>query len=103
MTQKMKLYRQGDILLKQIRKMPDNLIPKDRILALGEATGHKHQFLSPQVQVYRDSSDRQYVKASQISVLSHEEHAPVEIDVGYYEVITQREFNTVSGYRQVMD
>ena len=99
----MKIYRQGDVLLKQIQKLPENLKVKNKILAYGEATGHHHRFESEQVQVFKDKEGNQFVEVVQPSKLVHEEHAEIEIPEGSYIVITQREFDIREGVRQVMD
>lgn len=97
------MIRQGDILLKEIEKIPNRLNEKDKVIALGEATGHSHRFESPNVKVMVDNKGNQYVKVGQESELIHEEHENVKVPVGNYIVIQQREFDIVEGVRQVSD
>ena len=98
-----KMFRQGDVLLKEITKLPNNLVVKNKILAYGEATGHHHRFVSEQVQVYKDNEGKQFVEVTEPSKLVHEEHAELEIPKGTYVVVTQREFDVIQGIRQVQD
>ena len=101
----MKIYRQGDVLLKEIVDIPqDTTKAKHNILAFGEVTGHKHQLLSNQIVVLEDKSAQKYVQLQQKTILRHEEHNAIEIDLGNYQVIIEREFNPFEGeIRQVMD
>lgn len=101
---KSKMYRQGDLLIVQITRMPKGLEEKDKVLALGESTNHKHQFISPQVQVFRDNNNQQFIQVKQKSQLLHEEHAVLEVPRGRYKVVLQREFDILSDQvRTVMD
>lgn len=97
----MKTYRQGDILLKEIEKLPSGLKDKNNILALGEATGHKHFIENGKVMV--DTKGNQYVVAGQETQLIHDEHAVQKIPIGIYAMIQQREYDISEGARQVMD
>lgn len=97
------LYRQGDVLLKKIDVLPDNLKPKDKILAYGEVTGHNHKFTSEQVLVFEDVKHQQFVDVKEEAILEHEEHKHITIPKGLYEVVIQREFDIFQGVRQVLD
>lgn len=102
------IYAQGDIILEKIDKLPvKGLMKKDKILAYGEVTGHKHQF-QPElktVQVFKDTTqETQFVDVqSDQAELCHEDHANIMIPKGVYEVRVQREVDMVEGVRQVMD
>lgn len=74
--------RQGDVLLVKVDKLPKGLKEKDKILAYGEATGHKHQFISKAVTVHIDANGNQFVNAIAPAQLVHEEHANVDIPKG---------------------
>lgn len=99
----MEMFRQGDILLVKIGGIPQGLLPKDRVLANGETTGHKHQFLSEQALVFQDRNGQQFAKLKQECELIHEEHEAIRIPPGTYRVIRQIEFDIVEGIRQVVD
>jgi hypothetical protein len=98
-----KMFRQGDVLLREVTKLPNGLVEKNKILAYGEATGHHHRFESVQVQVFKDDNGKQFVEVKEPSKLVHEEHAELEIPKGTYVVVTQREFDVIQGIRQVID
>lgn len=95
--------RQGDVLLERINEMPKNLKEKDKILAYGEVTGHKHLFDSGHVLVFENESKEQFVEAKQEAILKHEEHKAMTIPKGKWKVVLQREYDLLSGVRQVMD
>lgn len=95
--------RQGDVLLEQISKLPKGLKQKDKILAYGETTGHKHQFVSELATVFEDKLRKQFVELKEQSILEHEEHTKIALPKGVYKVTIQREFDIVEGTRQVMD
>jgi len=99
----MRMYRQGDLLIAEIEELPAGLKQKDKVLAYGEATGHKHQFLSEQALVFCDDKQQQFLKLSQECELVHEEHETIAIPAGVYRVVQQREYDFLEGIRQVAD
>ncbi len=102
------LYRQGDLLLKEIPRVPKNAQSvKSMVLAEGEATGHKHKLVGGLVQVYEDDKNK-FVEVEETTQLVHEEHTPIALDRGSYVVVREREFNPfadskIFSVRQVAD
>jgi hypothetical protein len=106
----MKQYRQGDILLVQMDKLPDiaqdqwakeNKLVGPRItLALGEATGHAHVLEAEDAVMYRGEYLEIGVGGGTIV---HEEHKAVQLDPGTYRLIHQREYEGPERERQVLD
>jgi hypothetical protein len=97
------IFRQGDVLLIETDSLPEGAKLKNNILAYGEVTGHKHQ-LDNQALVYADANNRQYVSVEKQSILTHEEHKPITVTEGLYEVRIQREYDIVRDQvRAVMD
>jgi hypothetical protein len=95
MTEKLNVYRQGEVLLTQILKknLPKKLKQKDNILAHGTVTGHSHS-LDNNAKTYLDpETGIQYVTASKPTQLTHEEHADITIAKGTYKVTIQREYD----------
>lgn len=96
----MKIYRQGDILIRKI-----DLIPKEakkidnRILAHGEATGHTHSLIDGIVFAL---SGLLFFELAEETMLTHEEHDSILIPAGAYEVIRQKEY-TPERIRYVQD
>jgi len=85
------MFRQGDILLKPV-KIPFSAKKKDgKVLAYGESTGHSHRF-NDGVQLWEDG-EKTYLQVFQPSPLIHEEHNPIEIPIGEYEIINEREYD----------
>jgi len=99
------IFRQGDVLIKQIEKMPSELKKaKDKVLAWGETTFHKHQFHQEQVQVFENETGTKFVEIiGQPAELVHEEHAMQTIPIGIYEVIIQREMDILGQIKKVTD
>ena len=98
-SSKGRLYRHGDLLLRQIRRLPENLrAVSSAVLAAGEDTGHTH-VLQPvngsTLQVYRSKGGSRYFKTD-LAVLTHQEHAPIAIEKGIYSVRREREYDYFS-------
>jgi hypothetical protein len=97
-----KLYRQGDVLIREITEIPNNLskVPRDQgrvVLAYGEVTGHAHAITDPAVQML--ASDIEDITRAFLMVesetpveLRHEEHDTITLPPGNYEVRRQREY-----------
>jgi hypothetical protein len=88
--------RQGDVLL--IRADVDlhgaRHVPRDGdrlVLAYGEVTGHAHAIREKRAEL-RVIDGHRYLDAPAPVVVEHEEHAPIRLDPGVYEVIIQREY-----------
>jgi hypothetical protein len=90
-------YRQGDVYLKRVTKIPADAKAEKRngpiVLALGEATGHKHQILDEEVAVFVKADGTMYLQVAGESKLQHEEHATVVLPAGNYERVLQREYS----------
>lgn len=97
----MKIFRHGDILLKQIEKLPEGRKEiKDKTLAYGEVTGHSHRFMNPDdIRRYK-AKEKVYLEALLQGTLIHEEHKPLIIDPGIYEQIKEREYDYISEEEQ---
>ena len=88
--------RQGDVLL--IRVDADlhgaRHVPRDGdrlVLAYGEVTGHAHAIRERRAEL-RVIDGHRYLDAPAPVVVEHEEHAPIRLDPGVYEVVIQREY-----------
>ena len=101
-----RLVRQGDVLLVQVDKLPDERVDEDsaaarHVLAEGEATGHAHVLEGTDVRRVVLSRSRRWapslhwtyiVVGAHGATLRHEEHLPIAIEPGTYEVRRQREY-----------
>ena len=98
---KNKHYRQGDVLIERISKLPVNVKPVARqggrvILAAGEVTGHHHAIAAPNADLYSavDAGDVTFLEIRDaVAALSHEEHATIPLEPGFYRVSIQREYS----------
>lgn len=113
-------YQQGDVIIRKISKLPEGLtLQGDKVLQHGETTGHMHQFArDAKVAVYvtvpnsvQDQKSlsaaaptglnfrtitengNKYIVVDAPCALSHEEHKPIMIEPGIYEIDIVREFN----------
>jgi hypothetical protein len=92
-------YRQGDVLLCAIDAIPSSAKPvpseDDRVVvALGELTGHAHAFAACNAQMLRDKGSQRYflVIGEKGARRCHEEHDPILVPAGNYELRRQREY-----------
>ena len=96
-------YRQGDVCIIPIDKMPAGLTPVARdngrvILAYGEVTGHAHALVEREVDLFAPGEAS--IMAEKFlriggggAALTHEEHATIMLPPGEYEVRQQREYS----------
>ena len=91
-------YRQGDVFLQKIEKLPDGKqekVPAENgklVLAHGEATGHHHA-VDAHKAVLMLIGTAMYLRCLKQTVLRHEEHGPVVLPAGDYLVRRQREYS----------
>lgn len=89
-----KMFRHGDLLLKEIREIPpDARLKGSNIIIEGEMTGHAHRLAGSGAQVFVEPGNRQYVDVIDLTPLIHEEHNTIEMPPGKYEAVRQREFD----------
>ena len=89
------LARQGDVLIRRIDRLPkkDAVVRVNGVLAYGEVTGHSHQVESLTRAEVLEIDDRLYLRVGEEGVrIVHDEHAPLSLPAGDYEVTTQREY-----------
>jgi hypothetical protein len=107
----MKYYQQGDVILKKISELPNGLeLQNHKVLQYGETTGHMHQFAqAAAVKVFHTparntaSIDQQFktittdegkfLVVEMLSDLRHEEHNPISIEPGIYQIDIVREYD----------
>ena len=93
-------YRQGDVLLEKVDKIPDNSVKREKkLLASGEKANHGHFVFNATV---FKSDETLYVDVAEEGELRHldistkepsDEHRAVSIPPGKYRVIRQREYD----------
>lgn len=97
---KNKIYRQGDVLVRQIGTFDLSRlteIPRENgavVLAHGEATGHTHAIEAKEARLFRGEKPGVCYLLLDLPVdLVHQEHAPIALPAGHYEVIRQVEYS----------
>jgi len=93
------MYRQGDVLIERVARMPKGgkaIKPEHGriVLAHGEATGHHHSVAVADVaESIVDETGALFLRFCRDSIVTHQEHAPVDIPAGTYRVTRQREYS----------
>lgn len=93
------MVRQGDLLIVPLTRRDSAWyrLPKTEvsggILALGEVTGHAHRVEGDLVAVYDTQRFGRVIHAQEDFAIIHDEHAPIALRAGSYQVIRQREFD----------
>jgi hypothetical protein len=100
MTKRPTVYRQGDVLLVAAATVPSGAataVPREDgkiVLAHGEATGHAHAIAEPTALLTEEPTTKvRHLRLVKPATLLHEEHAPIEVPPGLYEVRRQREYH----------
>lgn len=104
----MEFYRQGDVGIRRVDEIPafTHKVRREQgriILAHGEATGHAHAIADPDAALVRSSDGRTFLRLDAPATVRHEEHAPIRLEPGTYEVIRQREWTDEDEPRPVLD
>lgn len=104
------MYRQGDVLIVPVSKLPKGLKPVPReagraVLAHGEVTGHAHAIKDDRAALFSDpklAAIFMYVSGDGPVALEHDEHDTIQVPPGTYRIIRQREYHPQE-IRQVAD
>jgi hypothetical protein len=97
----MQPIRQGDVILTPVPKIQGE--KKSHLtLAEGEVTGHSHQIIEGQAELYEKDGTLYLRVLSPTALLSHEEHHAIAIPEGNWMVRIQREYEP-QGWRYVAD
>lgn len=105
------MYRQGDVYFIKVQRRPEGcqVAPEERrVVALGEATGHRHEVFGGEVWI--DCQGSLYVEADAGTSLQHltdtdtptEDHEAINLAPGTYHVRLQRQYEP-DGWRYVTD
>ncbi|MBF0398990.1 MAG: hypothetical protein HQK78_19600 [Desulfobacterales bacterium] len=90
------LYQQGNVLIESIQSIPTEALVKNPennkyIIAKGEATGHAHVIKDPVVLYCHKKTF--YILAKIEFQIIHEEHLPLFIPKGIYQIRKVREYD----------
>ncbi len=103
------LVRQGDLLLVPVAELPESVRRvrgRRLVLAEGEATGHAHVVDDERASLYQHGwPETRYLRVEGVEPVSlvHEEHDPLPVLPGVYEVRRQREYAPLRRFRWVRD
>jgi len=95
------MKQQGDVLFNRIGELPGSLKKVDKklrgyVLAEGETSGHAH-VITDDVELYeRDGTLYLSVTKPEGVAVTHEEHLPVTLEPGFYEIGIVQEFDPFS-------
>jgi hypothetical protein len=93
------LTKAGDVDLSQAKRIAP--VSGRLILAEGEATGHHHS-VDCQTAGLFDLTGKTVLVVDSPTVLTHQEHGPIEVAPGTYWVMIQREYSP-EAIRRVID
>lgn len=110
------LYRQGDVMFKRVAELPRGMATTKRengTVAYGEVTGHSHhladlatadvlEFGAGKDLFVRVSEDGISLSGDPGATFVHEEHGPIHLPPGNYQVQIQREYSP-EAIRNVLD
>lgn len=99
------IYRQGDVLIRQIPKLPAQPAQTrvNGVLAYGEVTGHAHKVEDVAKAEVMEIENGLYLRVGEDGVrIVHEEHGAISLPPGNYEIEIQREY-TPEAIRNVAD
>lgn len=104
----MKIYRHGDVVIKEVEKLPRGLKKKaDNVVAYGEATGHNHKLVELDLgtlDVFQGKDGKIYFTATQQVNIQHQEHKTITIDPGSFIIEIERERDPfLEQIKQVID
>jgi hypothetical protein len=109
-SERLRIYRQGDVLLREVLAIPDAATPVDRdagrvVLAYGEVTGHAHAISAPEEEavLLSTTENERFLRLVADVDLVHEEHDPIRLPAGTYAVVLQREWTDEDDDRNERD
>lgn len=89
-------WQQGDVLIRAVAEFPEGGVREcSTVLATGEATGHSHRALGADRTFTVGAGRRQrlFIEASREVTIVHEEHGPISLPPGKFEVFRVREYD----------
>lgn len=104
------MIRQGDILLVPVGEIPPEAelepeVGERLVVADGEVTGHSHSLAWRTAKGFRlgsETGNRRYIRVSEPTTLTHEEHDGIIVPAGDYELVPQLEYSPEE-IRRVVD
>ena len=85
------MKQQGDVIIKKVDSIKGKKL-NHLTLAVGEATGHHHTITEGDAVLYEDNGILYLHVESDSATLTHQEHKPITIEKGDYEIGIVREY-----------
>lgn len=86
-----KHIQQGDVIFKPVNSLPNNLeLQTNTVVQEGEHTGHAHRLDQGEV-FFEKQTNKKYLRLVEPTYIRHEEHAPIKLPAGMYEIGIVRE------------
>lgn len=100
-----KQFVQGDVLFEKTgRKIGGNRVPARAdgriVIARGEKTGHDHTVDSETATLYQNGDKLALVVAESTQIV-HQQHSPLLLEPGYYDVMVQRQYAPLAPKREI--
>ncbi|MES2692766.1 MAG: hypothetical protein V4773_04780 [Verrucomicrobiota bacterium] len=88
------VWRQGDVFIVAIDRVPSGRRESHSlVLALGEVTGHAHRIAENEAATACRMGTQVFLEVTGAqATLTHDEHAPITLPRGAYEIRIQREY-----------
>lgn len=93
-----KTAQQGDVILRRIESLPDGtkkIAETNLVLAEGEVTGHFHGLSQRGAEMFQ-LENKVFIKLVEPATITHQEHKPVNLEPGIWEVGRVQEFDYLS-------
>jgi hypothetical protein len=98
---KKRQLQQGDVIIKEIEALPEVVNPVTKqngriIIMEGEAAGHNHVIDTDKAALWvleKGGAARKYLKVAELVTIYHDEHKPLLISAGIYEIGRIQEYD----------
>src|ERR1041385_1170635 len=88
--------QQGDVVLRKLSSLPEGeaktVSRKRLVLAEGEHTGHSHTIEDDEAELIQ-IGERMLLKLTKAATVTHQEHKPIRLSPGIWEVGRVKEFD----------
>lgn len=101
-----KAYRQGEILFFKVKKRPYRYgkVVDNGVIREGEKEGHEHKVEGEQTTLtMADDQNTGTLEIKKAAVITHPEHADLELPAGDYEIVIQKEATDKHSHESVKD
>ena len=103
---KIATFQQGDVLGRKLDSMPEGdktIIGRKRLVLAHGESGHSHIIEDDEAELIQ-LGERMLLKLSKTATLTHDEHKPITLPPGIWEIGRVTEYDWISRMeRQVMD